>query len=502
MKTVLFFLMSNMALSAQTPVGIFQQTKDVGNPAIKGSTTYDAASQTYHLAGGGYNIWFERDEFHYAYNKLEGDFILTANFRFAGKGADAHRKIGWMVRATEDESAAHISGVLHGDGLTALQWRNAHGTPMRDPEDERFAPKANYEILRIERQGTLITFSAAHPGEPLQTIGVHDFKELPLSVLAGLFICSHHDSVKEMADVWNVRISKPKPDDYNAYRQGFIGSRLEVLEVATGMRKVIHESAGRFEAPNWMPDGKTLLYNEAGSLWKIPVSGGTPVKLNTGFADRNNNDHGISFDGKWLAISHHVDGKPGGGSTVYVLPLAGGEPRQITPSTPSYWHGWSADGKDVYYVAQREGEYYDIYKSSVAGGKEVKLTQNIGFHVDGPEADAKGQFIYYNSSASGTMQIWRMKPDGTAAQQLTFDEYNNWFPHISPDGKWMVYISFPPTIDVSDHPFYKRVMLRLQPLDGTAGPRVIAHVYGGQGTMNVPSWSPDGRYIAFVSNSR
>jgi Tol biopolymer transport system component len=156
----------------------------------------------------------------------------------------------------------------------------------------------------------------------------------------------------------------------------------------------------------------------------------------------------------------------------------------------------------VVYVAQRNGiPVYNIYKNSIKGGQEVVLTDcKPGEHVDGCEYSPDGKYIYYNGSHSGTMQIWRMKPDGSGREQITFDEYNDWFPHISPDGKWIVMISFPPTIDVNAHPSYKRVMLRLMPASGGA-PKVIATMYGGQGTINVPSWSPDSKHIAFVSNS-
>jgi TolB protein len=487
-------------VTSQTSVGIFENHGDIGNPKKTGAVAYDPITQQYKLIGGGYNIWFGRDEFQYVYKKIKGDFILTANFQFLGKGVDPHRKVGWMVRPSLDDNAPHVSATLHGDGLAALQWRPLKGAFMRDPEDEiRFAKKCP-QVLQLERNGNTYTMRAANWGEPLQIVGKHTLETIGDETFIGLFVSAHHEEVLEEANVWNVRVDKPMPDNHNAYRGGYIGSRLEIMSVADGRRKVIHEYTGSFEAPNWMPDGKHLLYNQGGSLYKIPITGGNPEKMNTDFANRNNNDHGISFDGKMLAISHHRDGLPGGGSTVYVLPLTGGTPKLVTEKTPSYWHGWSPNGKEVVFVGQRENAWYDIYKISINGGPETKLTSNSTYHVDGPEYSPDGKFIYYNSSQSGTMQIWRMKPDGTAHEQLTFDEYNDWFPHISPDGKWMVFISFPPTVNPNDHPFYKRVMLRLMPVNGGA-PKVITYLYGGQGTINVPSWSPDSRYVAFVSNS-
>jgi Tol biopolymer transport system component len=338
----------------------------------------------------------------------------------------------------------------------------------------------------------------AHWGEPLQVVGKKELANMPDEVYAGLFICSHNESVVEEAKVWNVRIDKPVPEGYNVYEQGFKGARLETMTVVDGKRKVIYESSTGFEAPNWMPDGKKLLFNMGGSLYKIPVSGGGLEKLNTGSLDRLNNDHGISFDGKLLAISHSRQGLKGGGSTVYVLPLEGGDPKLITEGTPSYFHGWAADNKTVYYVAQRDTTVYNVYKNDINGGKEVQLTFNKGHHVDGPEGSPDGKFVYFNGSMTGTMQLWRMKPDGTGLEQLTFDENNNWFPHISPDGKWIAFISFPNTIRPSDHPAYKRVMLKIMPAAGGA-PKAIAYLYGGQGSINVPSWSPDSKQIAFVS---
>lgn len=494
-------ILAASALRAQAPVGIFQNAGDIGAPKNAGSTVFDPTGQSYSMKGSGYNIWFNRDEFQYAYNKIKGDFILTANFEFRSTGKDPHRKIGWMVRSGADPESAHISAVLHGDGLISLQWRSLRGAFMRDPEDQIVFPKTKASTIQVERTGKNITMRVANWGEPLQTVGSYKMENLPDEVLAGLFICSHDPDVIEEARIWNVRIDKPVPDNYNGGRDGYLGCRLELLNVTDGKRKVIHETNTRFEAPNWMPGGKMLLFNEGGSLYKIPVEGGTPEKLNTGTADRNNNDHGISFDGKTLAISSHIQGQPGGGSTIYVLPLEGGTPKQVTQKTPSYWHGWNPNNKEVLFVGQREGNpAYNIYKISVSGGTEVAITNNTTGHVDGPEFSPDGKFIYYNGNQSGTMQLWRMKPDGTGKEQLTFDEYHNWFPHISPDGKWIAYISFPSDIPPNSHPSYKRVTLRLMPVAGGA-PKVIAYLYGGQGTINVPSWSPDSRQIAFVSNS-
>ena len=342
----------------------------------------------------------------------------------------------------------------------------------------------------------------ANPGEPLQEIGRTDMIDMPDEALAGLFVCSHNPDVQEEGMAWNVRIEKTVPDTHNGYRDGILSSRMEIMNVFDGQRKIIHQDSGRFEAPNWMPDGKKLLFNQGGSIYTIPVEGGTPEKLNTGNLNRNNNDHVISFDGKMLAISNHRDGLPGGGSTVYYLPITGGEPKMVTDSTPSYLHGWNPNGKEVVYTAQRvsNSPAYNIYKKAINGGPEVQLTFNKSGLADGPEYSPDGKYIYYNATTTGTMQIWRMKPDGSGQEQITFDEYNNWFAHISPDGKWMTILSFQPTVAPDDHPFYKRVMLAFDA--GQRGaPKVIAYLYGGQGTINTPSWSPDSKRIAFVSNS-
>lgn len=488
---------------AQNPVGIFNNHADIGKPKLSGSSTFNIGDQSYNLKGSGYNIWFNRDEFQYAFNKIKGDFILTGNFKMLGTGVEAHRKIGWMVRASESEDAAHMTATVHGDGMVAMQWRRMRGAYMRDPQDEIFTKKSATEIIQLERVGKVFIMRVANPGEPLQEIGRTDGIDMPDEVLAGIFVCSHNPDVAEEGQAWNVRIEQTVPDTYNGYRDGILGSKLEILNVFDGKRKVVYQDSGRFEAPNWMPDGNSLLFNQGGSIYTIPLTGGIPTMLNTGAAKRNNNDHVISFDGKMLGISSHRDGLTGGGSTVYYLPLTGGEPIMVTDSTPSYLHGWNPNGKEVVYTAQRISKQaaYNIYKKPINGGDEIQLTRLAKGLADGSEYSPDGKYIYYNSTVSGTMQLWRMKPDGTEQTQLTFDEYNNWFAHISPDNKWIAFLSFPNTVDPADHPFYKRVMLRLMPVNGIGAPKVIAYLFGGQGTINTPSWSPDSKYVAFVSNS-
>jgi Tol biopolymer transport system component len=500
-------------LTAQTNnLGVFTNSGDVGNPKNPGSSKYDPVTQTYTIRGAGYNIWFNRDEFQFLYKKLSGDFILTANFEFAGDTGNGHRKVGWMVRENADDAAASINAAVHRDGLVVLQWRPLRGAFMRDPEDEIFFPKKIvFQTIQLERNGKKLTMRVANWGEPLQDVGTQEMPYLRDSVLAGLFITSHDPDKIEEVKVWNVRIDKPVANAYQPNPalaksqkifQGELGCRLESMNVFDGKRKVIHESAiSRFEAPNWMPDGKKLLFNQGGLLYTISTEGGAPEKLNTGNVIKNNNDHGISFNGKMLATSSSREGMSGGGSTVYVLPLAGGTPKMVTDSTPSYWHGWAPNGKEVTIVAQRNGSrVYNLYKVDVNTKKETALTSNTSGHVDGPEYSPDGKYIYYNANPTGTMHIWRMKPDGTAKEQLTFDENHNWFPHISPDGKWIAYITFPPDIDPNSHPSFKKVTLRLMPTTGGA-PKVIAYLYGGQGSLNVNSWSPDSKSISFVSNS-
>ena len=201
-----------------------------------------------------------------------------------------------------------------------------------------------------------------------------------------------------------------------------------------------------------------------GQLNRFDLGTRKPSPLNTNPNNRNNNDHVLSFDGTMLGISDQSQDH-GGQSCIFTLPSQGGTPRRITSLTPSYLHGWSPDGQFLVFTGGRTNKF-DIYKiPSDGSGPEIRLTDAAGLN-DGPEYSPDGKYIYFNSSRTGKMQIWRMKPDGSDQEQITNDIYNNWFPHISPDGKWIVIISFPEDINPTDHPYYKQCYLRLLPVAG------------------------------------
>jgi Tol biopolymer transport system component len=293
--------------------------------------------------------------------------------------------------------------------------------------------------------------------------------------------------VVEEANLSNVSLLERKPDDE---RERPVESRLETIAVDGNDRRVVYHSEKHFEAPNWSRDGQYLLFNSGGRLYTLPVSGGEPRVLDTGEAIHCNNDHGFSPDGRLLAVSN----SPGEDSLIYILPAMGGKARQVTELGPSYWHGWSPDGKTLAYCAERTGNF-DIYTIPVEGGAERRLTDSPGLD-DGPDYSPDGQWIYFNSERTGWMQIWRMHPDGSGQEQVTNDDYANWFAHPSPDGKWLAMISFDK--HVKGHPPNKDVMLRLMPASG-GEPRTLVKLFGGQGTINVNSWSPDSLHFAFVS---
>ena len=435
MKTLLpqLLLMSALAMPAAfaegNPVGQFDDHADVGAPRIAGSVSYNAAAQEYTFSAAGTNMWANRDEFHFAWKKLKGDFIVRTRVEFLGPGVIAHRKVGIMARPNLEADAPYADCAEHGDRqLTSLQFRRAKG----GISEQIVLPVTDADILQLERRGNTFIFSAARPGEPFVSAELKDF-DLGDELYVGLYLCSHNADIQEHASFRDVRIIKPVKPGFTPYRD-FIGCVLETLDVFTGRLEMLYCSAEPFEAPNWMHDGRALIYNVSGRgpgwgvLKRFDLVTRTPAPLDTDFANRNNNDHVLSFDGKMLGISHQGPAT-GGRSAVYILPATGGKPKQVTPLTPSYFHGWSPDGKWLVYAGGRKepgqtADKYDIYKISVDGGEEVRLTSSTG-RSDGPEFTPDGKYIYYNSTRSGKMQLWRMKTDRAAPEQGHNDETTN-----------------------------------------------------------------------------
>jgi TolB protein len=490
----LFVLMFS-AYAQPKPLGIFDDHADVGNPSRQGSATYNMATQEYTIEGAGKNMWTNLDQFHFLWKKIKGDFIITATVRFIGKGVAGHRKIGIIARDKLTTDSRYTDACVHGGMplLTSLQYRLSDG----DTTGQVIVSSTHPTDILFQRTGNTFTFSSAVFGENYKTVT----KEMQLNdeVYAGLFICSHVDSVIEKAVFSNVRIIIPPAKDFRPY-QDYIGSLLETMDVQTGLRKIVYTAPGSIQGPNWTKEGKYLIYNSSqGLLYKYDIANGSVNEINTGFAKNNNNDHVLSFDGKMIGISNYVGEKRT--STIFTLPVTGSaNPAKITSedSGHSYFHCWSPDGKKLIFTGFRKKQY-NIWSIDIATKKETPLTTQPTLD-DGAEYSPDGKSIYFNSVRTGTMKIWRMKPDGTDQKQVTFDEYNDWFPHFSPDGKWIVYLSFPKEIDPTTHPFYQKVYLRLMRANGGV-PKTIAYIFGGQGTINVPSWSPDSKKIAFVSNT-
>ena len=472
------------AQTANGPVGIFESHGDVGTVLHPGSVDYDAGKKAYTISGSGENMWLGKDAFQFVWKKMSGDVTLTADISFLTKTGNEHKKAVLVLRQTLDEDSVYVDVALHASGLTSLQFRDEKGAVTREIESNLSAPKR----LRIARRGEYVYMSLDPDGGEPEFAG--GWLRIPLQgpFYVGIGVCSHDKDVVEQAVFSNVELSNASPAES---AKPALYSTLETIAVDSADRRVAYLAPGRFEAPNWTRDGKAFLFNRDGHIERLAVGSDKPAGIDTGIANRCNNDHGISPDGAQLAISDNS--QEDHNSLVYIVPTTGGTPRRITQKSPSYWHGWSPDGKTLAFVGQRAGEF-DIYAIPAAGGEETRLTTAKGLD-DGPEYSPDGKYIYFNSERTGHMQIWRMKPDGSEQKQVFSDDLNNWFPHISPDGKWMIFLTY--GADVTGHPENKDVMLRLMSSDKKIS--VLAKFFGGQGTINVPSWSPDSKNVSYVT---
>lgn len=478
-------------------IGIFKNAFDIGEVLHSGTAGYDWENQTYRITGSGYGVGESEDAFQYLWNSVQGDFILRAEIHHMNSSESERSGVvyGWSVRnALSSDSEMVTISVSPTDGASA-----SVRTEKGGGSSSYTISRSSVDVIQLERVEGNYSVGIGKFGEPLDIQEIPDVN-LRNEVLAGLFV--HSDDPEKVAEVSfrNVRIVKPFPEN-EPRNQRYLGSRMEMLNVETGMRKVLFESEHSVQAPNWTVDNEKLIYNSNGYLYNYELSTGQITYLNTGFATSNNNDHVITFDGEQIAISHHVR-EDNNQSTIFMMPIDGSDnPRQVSKSGMghAFLHGISPDNQTVIFTGWRNNKY-DLYAADVNTMEETQLT-DTPFLDDGSEYSPDGEYIYFNSNRTGAMQLWRMKPDGSEQTQLTFDEnFNDWFPHISPDGEWILFISYGTDVESGDHPFYKHVTLRLMPVSG-GEPTIVAYLYGGQGTINVPSWSPDSKYVAFVSNS-
>jgi Tol biopolymer transport system component len=507
LQLAFFAVLVLLTLTGSAPsqqLGIFEGHRDVGAVLHPGSAQFDSAANTYTLTGSGENMWFGVDDFHFAWKKVSGDVALTAGIAFSGSGGNPHRKAVLMIRQSLNGNSRAVDVAVHGSGLTSLQFRDPAGADTHEVESNISAP----QTVRIEKHGDFIYAFVTGKDGKLEPAGASIKLPLTGDFYIGIGVCAHDKDTIEKAVFSNVSLQQLPP----ATGKTVLVSTLETIAIASTDRHVEYVSAAHFEAPNWSRDGKFLIFNQDGTLRRLTLGESEPTIIPTTPQIHCNNDHGISPDNQFLAFSDSSskDKK----SRVYIVPIAGGTPRQITPNAPSYWHGWSPDGKTLAFTGQRGGPIqvspapgssaqvqnldttnFDIYSIPADGGDETRLTLAPGLD-DGPEFSPDGAFIYFNSERTGHMQIWRMKPDGSDQEQVIDDENNDWFPHLSPDDQWLVFLAYEP--GVTGHPGGKDVELRLMSMKDKSI-RVLAKLFGGQGTINVPSWSPDSLKLAFVS---
>jgi TolB protein len=490
-------------------LGQFESSSDVGVTPQAGKVEFDAAKNEYRVTGGGDNIWGTVDAFQFAWKKRSGDMALTADVQFIGKGAVAHRKAALMIRQSLDPGSAYADVALHGDGLTSLQYRPAAAGVTLESKQEAKSDLSAPVRIRIERRGNSFTMLAGKPGGPLTTTGPIT-ANLQDPVYVGLAVGSHDANILETAVFTNVSVQALPPARPPQPRYS---SKISIFDLRDKSVRTVYQADTVFEAPNWSPDGKYLLTNSGGRIYRIPVDGDTNVKpepVNIDPSLRLNNDHAPSPDGKLLAFS--ASSPSSRQSQVYLCNADGSNAHVMVTATPSYFHGWSPDGKYLAYVHQHSGANdttptnYDIFRIPAAGGESQQLDSNQGYD-DGPDYSPDGKWIYFNSDRSGGWDVWRIPSDGARpgdqkAERVTSDEMEDWFPHPSPDKKWLLFLSFPKGTATHNDKM-PGTQLRMMPLPGahlakTPQIQVVTTFFGGQGTINVNSWAPDSKRFAYV----
>jgi dipeptidyl aminopeptidase/acylaminoacyl peptidase len=493
MLRYLFPLLLAVTAPAQR-TGIFDLRGDLGVTPKKGSLEFNPATGEYRITGGGANIWATADAGYFLWTRVTGDVQFSADVSFVGTGAVAHRKAVLMVRQDLTPDAAYADVAIHGDGMASLQYRPSAGAQTLETRSALNGATR----LRLERRGNGYTMFVGKPGEEMVSTGPQQV-DLVGPVYVGIGVCSHDADILETAVFSHVQLGgRQATAAQQRYR-----SKITIFDLASRATSTRYTADQVIEAPNWSRDGRFLLVNTGGNLYRLPVEGEAKLEqIDLGSEGyRCNNDHDFTRDGKRLAFS--ASSLTSRQSQVYLAGGDGSGAKLMTPLAPSYFHGWSPDAKWLAFVGQRDNKF-TLFRVPVEGGAEQRLTSK-GYD-DGPEYSPDGKFIYFNSNRTDGWDIWRIPADGggpgdARAERVTNDEVEDWFPHFSPNGKWLLIFGFPHgTANHNDK--MEGVVLRLMPAPGKtlkpAKPEELVKFFGGQGTINVNSWSPDSKKFAYV----
>ncbi len=481
-----FVLIWLSAIALGENPSLFTDHGDVGTVKHAGSFEFDPGRGAYTVAGGGANMWAAVDAFHFVWKKVSGDATLAADISFEGTSGEPHRKACLLIRQSLDADSPYADAALHGDGLTSLQYRDVKGERTYEIQANVSAPKR----LRIEKRGRYVSMWLAGADGELHPAGGAFRLELTEPFYIGLGVCAHNDEALEKAVFTNVEL---KTGALAPTGQSSFLSVLETVKIASKDRRAVWTTGDRVAAPVWSHDGAELVFHSGDRLQRIPVVGGEPRVIDTGFVTHCGSDHGISPDGATLVFSGVSQAKDR--PRIYTMPIGGGAPRLLTDVSVLNWHSWSPDGKTLAFDGEHNGEF-GICTTPANGGAETRLT--VGTALAGsPDYSADGQWIYFHSNRTGREQIWRMHADGSGQEQVTNDEFHNAYPHPSPDGKWLVFLSA--QTDFSSRHDPQDVTLRIMPLAG-GKVEILAKLLGEQGTIPMPCWSPDSLRVAFVSD--
>ena len=391
------FLSASAAMAA--PVGEFTDHRDIGSPRHAGSTTYDAATKTYRITGGGQNMWAARDDFQYAFKQMSGDFRATVDLKFTsptpkqGDPGFLHRKGGIVVRQDLDTDSAYVDVLRMGNEQMSIQYRETKGglthliwinTPRQG-------------TVRMEKMGDYFYISVLGADGRLQRAGGSFKVHLTGPYYFGLGVCPHDDNITETMEFANLRIEPGRPGVFP--RQ----STLQTMRVTNQVEQIAIVAAPSLSDVAWSADGKSITYRSGAAAWRV---------------------------------SSDVD----------------------TPAAP------------------------------------VKIAAPEA----GPRQNAR--WIYYSDAKSG--KLWRVRANGSERTQVTTDTATRDFsPHVSPDGKWVVYAAAPAGVPAGRD---SDVEIRLIPLDANGVPNVgrtllAAKPHGGAATLASNPWSPDSVSFAYVS---